>query len=96
MKNGGFQMKKAKLILCLFLAIVTLFTLVACSKTNQPSATSQPGDTTPPPASGNETTAPTKPTEIVMGKTGYLGRFMDGTSHAISLHAADLVYDDLI
>lgn len=100
-------MKKAKLILCLFLAIVTLFTLVACSKTNQPSATSQPGttgqpnatvkpgDTTPPPASGNETTAPTKPTEIVMGETGYLGRFLDGTSPAISLHAADLVYDTL-
>ncbi len=70
-------MKKAKIILCMLLALVLAVSLFACTKT----AGNNPGDSTE------------KPSSITIGTSSSLGRFLDGLSPSQNIAACSVVYD---
>jgi ABC-type transport system substrate-binding protein len=99
-------MKKAKIILCMLLALVMMFSLFACGKTSQtgtsPNASSTaPSTSTSAAPSTAPSTAPvsepavTKPSTIKLGVSGWLGRFLDGGQPAQNIPACSVVYDQL-
>ncbi len=94
-------MKRAKIILCMLLALVMALSLFACKTTQtDPSPTDSGTATTSP--SGTVTDEPTpsasepatsKPSTIYTGVTGWLGRFLDGAEPAQNIAACSAVYD---
>ena len=92
-------MKKAKIILCLFLALLTMFTLIACNASQtgtSPAASSvAPTKASTAPASASAAAPAVKKSEIILGDTGYLGRFLDLAAPPDSKHGCTLVYDAL-
>lgn len=98
-------MKKAKIILCILLALVMMFTLFACNKAGQtgtnPAATSAaPSDAAPSVSASSGAPASTepaitKPSTIYLGTSGWLGRFLDGGQPAQNIPACSVVYDQI-
>lgn len=76
-------MKKAKIILCTLLALVMIFSLFACGKTNDAGS----DGSVKPASDGN------KPSTITVGTSSALGRFLDGLSPTQNIGACSVVYD---
>lgn len=94
-------MKKAKIILCMLLALVMAFSLFACNQTTQTdtSASSSDSGTSSNPTDSPEPTSSelvvVKPSTISIGVSGWLGRFLDGAQPAQNISACSAVYDQL-
>ena len=98
-------MKKARIILCMLLALVMMFTLFACNKSTQTDASPSASNAAPSASSATNTPAGaepasaapavTKPSTISIGTSGWLGRFLDGGQPAQNIAACSAVYDSL-
>lgn len=87
-------MKKVKSILCILMALATIFTLFACSKENLASNNTDSSDPSVNVSSSSpQSTDSDELVSLTLGVTGYLGIFLPGVSPSENRHACSAVFD---